>query len=400
MKKIKKRNIILTSIVMVIVCAVAYFVPTYLNSKQTAQTLSETRTIEVKQAEIDYQRVFDEFEDAKLETEGSLTTFEGVKTFNLADLEGIDLVTDTDVEEDLEMQVKYKYSYDNETNMVTLEATLVGDDGEPLIDRMYGVAFVNEDGNLDAVFDCDDGEYMLLSEMQDLGMIENCGWFKNAWKKIKKVCSTKVGVVCAVATVALPVLTGIIGACVAAPLAATIAVGAGVGAMSSALGAGFSTIEQDGKVDWEAVGICAGVGAAVGALSSAVSYKITSAIKSLFPKANPSTNVKSFNTYYDFKKEYGKASDYITDGEWHHIVEQQTVDKGINAGTSVYNSQNTVAISKNLHQKISGYYSRIYQEGKTFREFVNTLSYEEQYTKGLEILKMFAEQLGETIIWL
>ncbi len=26
--------------------------------------------------------------------------------------------------------------------------------------------------------------------------------------------------------------------------------------------------------------------------------------------------------------------------------------------------------------------------------------YEQQYTKGLEVLKMFAEQLGETIIWL
>lgn len=36
----------------------------------------------------------------------------------------------------------------------------------------------------------------------------------------------------------------------------------------------------------------------------------------------------------------------------------------------------------------------------TNRAFINTLSYEQQYAKGLEILKMFAEQLGETIIWL
>ena len=34
------------------------------------------------------------------------------------------------------------------------------------------------------------------------------------------------------------------------------------------------------------------------------------------------------------------------------------------------------------------------------RQYVNTLPYEQQYTKGLEILKMFADQLGETIIWL
>ena len=35
-----------------------------------------------------------------------------------------------------------------------------------------------------------------------------------------------------------------------------------------------------------------------------------------------------------------------------------------------------------------------------FRKYINTLSYEQQYTQGLEILKMFAKQLGEKIIWL
>ena len=121
----------------------------------------------------------------------------------------------------------------------------------------------------------------------------------------------------------------------------------------------------------------------------------------MFPKANPSSNVKSFDTYDAFKKNYGKASDYITDGEWHHIVEQQTVTKGINTGSSVYNSQNTVAISKNLHHEISGYYSRFNaQYGTTFRNYVNTLPYEQQYVKGLEVLKMCADKLGETIIWL
>lgn len=243
---------------MVIVCAVAYFVPTYLNSKQTAQTLSATRTIEVKQAEIDYQSVFDEFEDAKLETEGSLTTFEGVKTFNLADLEGIDLVTDTDVEEDLEMQVKYKYSYDNETNMVTLEATLVGDDGEPLIDRMYGVAFVNEDGNLDAVFDCDDGEYMLLSEMQDLGMIENCGWFKKLWKKV---------VVAAVAVVAVAAVTTVIVATCGAGLGACIAAGAIAGGITGGVAGGVISYEETGEVQvWAVFGGVVG-GAILGGLT-------------------------------------------------------------------------------------------------------------------------------------
>ena len=87
--------------------------------------------------------------------------------------------------------------------------------------------------------------------------------------------------------------------------------------------------------------------------------------------------------------------------ESHKIVEQQTVEKGINGASSVYNSQNTVAISKNLHTEITRYYSTKNPTlGMTYRQYINTLSYEEQYVKGLEVLKMFAEQLGETIIWL
>lgn len=58
-----------------------------------------------------------------------------------------------------------------------------------------------------------------------------------------------------------------------------------------------------------------------------------------------------------------------------------------------------MAISKNLHHEISKYYStKNTSLGMTFREYVNTLSYEQQYAQGLEILKKFAKQLGEKII--
>ena len=378
--------------------------PSFINSRQISQTVSAIRTIEVKQNEIDYQSIFDEFEDTKLESNEKVTTFEGTKTFNLLDLCEIDLVSELDADAIAEVEVKYHYHYDAELNVITLTATLIDGEGNVIIDSMSGVPFVDENGNLDCVFDCD-GEYILLSELQDVGMIENCGWFKNLCKKVstavKKVCNTTIGKIGAVATIAVPAVIGVVCAVAAAPVVATVAVGALVGAGIAAGTAAASTYIQDGQVDWEAVGICAGVGTAVGAISSYFAYKITSAIKSLFPKANPSSNVKSFDTYDAFKKEFGKASDYVPDGEWHHIVEQQTVTKGINAGSTVYNSQNTVPISKNLHHKISRYYSQMNLEhGITNRQLINTLSYEQQYSKGLEILKMFADQLGETIIWL
>ncbi len=400
-KRTKNLSLAFMSLILAVLCAFIYCTDNYRITKASTEAI--TRNIEVSQKEIDYQSIFDEFEDGKLETVDSITTFEGVKTFDLADFEELDLVAVSETGETPKLQVKYNYAYDSETNIITLTANLIGDDGEPLIDTMIGMAFVNEQGKLDAVFDCD-GEYILLSELKDADMIENCGWFKNAWKKVKnavkKVTNTVVGKVGAVLTVAVPLVVGVIAGIAAAPVLPIIATGALVGAGIAAGTAAISTYQQDGKVDWETVGICAGVGTAVGALSSFLGYKAGQLIRSMFPKASPSKNVTSFDSYSGFKKHYGKASDYIKDGEWHHIVEQQTVTKGINAGSTVYNSQNTVAISKNLHHKISGYYSRIYQDGMTFRQYVNTLSYEQQYTKGLEILKMFADQLGETIIWL
>ena len=399
----KKLTFTLTSILLALIIAVSCV----LISKQQVDVSTEalaTRTVEVQQKEIDFQTAFDQFENAILETNENITTFEGTKTFNLLEFCEIDLVSELDSEVSAEVQVKYHYNYDSEANVITLTATLIDEEGNVVIDEMSGVPYVDENGNLDCVFDCD-GDYILLSELQDAGMIENCGWFKKLCKKIssavKKVTNTVIGKVGAVLTVAVPAVIGVVCAVAAAPVAATVAVGALVGAGIAAGTAAISTYQQDGKVDWETVGICAGVGAAVGAVTSYAAHKITTAIKSMFPKANPSAEVKSFDTYNGFKKEYGKASDYIADGEWHHIVEQQTVEKGINAGTSVYNSQNTVAISKNLHHEISGYYSRFNaQYGTTFRNYVNTLPYEQQYAKGLEVLKMCADKLGETIIWL
>lgn len=404
MSKIKKKNFIFVSLLLAVICGLAYCLPSFINSRQISQTTSAIRTIEVKQNEIDFQSSFEQFENAVLDSNEKATTFEGTKTFNLLDFCEIDLVSELDAEATAEIEVKYHYHYDAELNVITLTATLIDEEGNVIIDSMSGVPFVDENGNLDCVFDCD-GEYILLSELQDAGMIENCGWFKKLCKKVstavKKVCNTTIGKIGAVATIAVPAVIGVVCAVAAAPVVATVAVGALVGAGIATGTAAISTYQQDGKVDWETVGICAGVGAAVGAVSSYAAYKITSAIKSMFPKAKPSTEVKSFDTYDAFKKEYGKASDYVPDGEWHHIVEQQTVTKGINAGSTVYNSQNTVPISKNLHHEISKYYSTKNPTlGMTYRQYVNTLPYEQQYAEGLKVLKMFADKLGETIIWL
>lgn len=281
MSKVKKNNQVIISLILAIACLFTYGIQSFFTSKQTINTQAIVRTIEVKQNELDIQSVFEQFDDATLETQGSITTFEGSKTFNLLDFYEYDLVSEFDSEQDTEIKVKYRYDYDSEAKVITLTATIYDENGNPTVDTMNGVPFVDENGNLDCAFDCD-GEYILLSELQDAGMIENCGFFKNLFKKvgsaIKKVTNTVIGKVGAALTVAVPAVIGVVAGVLAAPILPVIATGALIGAGIAAGTAMASTYQQDGKIDWETVGICAGVGGAVGALAAGVGYEIGSAI--------------------------------------------------------------------------------------------------------------------------
>jgi len=367
-KSFKKLHIIMVSIALAIVCGLFYCLTYY---QKPASMQIATRNIEVSRNALDCQSVFDSFEDSKLEIIDNITSFEGVKTFNLTEFAELDLVSDTNSCETIEMKVKYAYTYDCETNLITLTVREVSADGTEIIDTLVGVAFVDENGELDAVFDCD-GDYLLLSELQDLEQIQNCGWFKKALKKIKKVVSNPVGVIGAIGTVAIPAVIGVVCAVVAAPVVATIAVGAVVGAGIAAGTAAASTYIQDEKVDWEAVGICAGVGGAVGALASGVAYGVTSAIKGVGDVADDVANstddiakgttssaddvVGSVTnsvddvantlpkTQYETSKlqhEWKHAKDFGIDGNWNKangVKYQKAIQNHIDTATDVFKS--------------------------------------------------------------
>lgn len=275
---------------------------------------------------------------------------------------------------------------------------------------MSGVPFVDENGNLDCVFDCD-GEYILLSELQDAGMVENCGWFKNLCKKVstavKKVCNTTIGKIGAVATIAVPAVIGVVCAVAAAPVVATVAVGALVGA-GIATGTGtISTYQQDGKVDWETVGICAGVGAAVGAIASGVAYGITSAVtggSSAMTGSQKVANGKSYESFEAFKKANGPAGD---NQAWHHIVEQHSDNIAKFGAENIHNTGNLVNIPSgyqgSLHSKITGLYNSKNFEitgstTQTVRQWLSTQSFDAQYKFGVEKLLEFAKELGVTVL--
>ncbi len=246
----KKLFSLITTISLALILLVT---PCLIKVSGTSQNV-RTTTVEVKRQAIDYQSILDEFENAELETEGSLTTFVGYKSINLADLGGFDLVSETDVEEDTEVSVKYNFSYDNETNIVTLSAELKDEFGEIQVDTLYGAAFINEYGEIDAVMNVD-GEGILLSEMKDAGLIANCGWFSNLIKKVVKVVAVAV-----VAAVVVAATAAVVVATAGAAAPAVVAAGVGVVSTGVTTGAIAGTAIAAGAT---AAAVTAGIGVAV-----------------------------------------------------------------------------------------------------------------------------------------
>lgn len=404
----KKLTFVVTSVILALIIPLS----TLLFNKMQVDNVTTlaTRTIELEKEQTDFQSAFDLFENTILETNANITTFEGTKKFNLLDFAELDLVSETGIEEEVEMEVKYHYYYDSEANIITLTATIIDEEGNAIIDSMSGVPYVDENGNLDCVFDCD-GELILLSELQDAGMIENCGWFKNLCKKVssavKKVCNTTIGKIGAIATIAIPAVIGVVCAVAAAPVVATVAVGALVGAGIAAGTAAASTYQQDGKVDWETVGICAGVGGAVGALASGVAYGVTSAITGGSGTMTGSQKVakgKGYKTFESFKNANGNAGD---NQAWHHIVEQHSDNIAKFGAENIHNTGNLVNIpggyKGSLHSKITGLYNSKNFEitgntTQTVRQWLSTQSFDAQYQFGVEKLLAFAKELGVTVL--
>ena len=251
----KKFLQIISTISLALVLFVLPCMATLLDSNATKEVTQQTRTIETSNDLVDYESILNEFENSKLETEGLLTTFEGVQKYNLQDFVDIDEVNNTDIQNE-EFSVKYQFSYDLETNLVTLTAILMDGTDAILIDNVIGEAFINEMGNIDAILEVE-GEYVLLSELQDAGMIQNCGWFSRLIKKV---------VVAAVVVVAVAAVASAVVATAGFGLSAVIAAGAVAGAVTGAVAGGIISYSEYGKLDWRWIVGGAVVGGAIGAV--------------------------------------------------------------------------------------------------------------------------------------
>lgn len=273
----RTRTKVITSIIALVLSAVMLFVAVAVNNNTGKIVIADTptRTVALAHSSIDAQSILDEFDDATLTTEGTTTYFEGFKPLDLNAVSELDYISDIDYETLSECTVKYNFSYDYESNIVTIAAAATLPDGSIEIDEISGVGFINDENEIDAVMNID-GEGVLLSEMRDAGMIENCGWFSNLIKAVAKAVVVVAVAAVAVAVAAVVVTAGsaapaVVGAgvAVASTVVGTAATIAGYATITAAIAAGVAiTANMVDAIDWQ------GVKYKVEELTDAIRFKI------------------------------------------------------------------------------------------------------------------------------
>ena len=176
-----------------------------------------------------------------------------------------------------------------------------------------------------------------------------------------------------------------------------VILGAVVGAVAGGTVGGLVSFDRYGEVKWQ--WITGGI--VLGGVSGSLIGWGAGAVVAKLGTIGVATNIMNgggaaFASFDQLKRFLGSPG---TGNQWHHIVEQcQTYSN--RAGFSVkwvQNTNNVVPISKEIHEKISSYYSSIqnFTNGLTVRNWLNSKSFIEQYEFGIKVLEMFGISVGK-----
>lgn len=120
----------------------------------------------------------------------------------------------------------------------------------------------------------------------------------------------------------------------------------------------------------------------------------------------PSISSVPDHGYSSFTKLREDLGDPERTQNWHHIVEQEQMEKNLSGFTStqVNNTNNIVSIpsgSKSPHAKISEYYGSVqdFTGGKTVREWLKGKSFEEQWEFGMKQLREYGDLVPTDSGW-
>lgn len=288
------RGLIKRLSILISVCMIALFAICLTNNNGGSNGVdTPIRNVELVENNLDENSYFEKFDSYELYFSNDKVDFTGYDAIKLSELYELDLISDETI--DNKVLTKYSCSYDYENGIVSLSVSLIDGEEVSIIDTIYGVIIIDEDLNYDVIFDCD-GETLLLSEMEEAGMIDNCGF----WSKLKKIWNTTAGKIGTIVTVAACAVVGTVCAVVpGGQLVTAVCIGAAVGAIGGAITAGIATYLEDGYIDWEAIACYATAGAVVGAVTSGISYGVSCMVK----------HIASGNTI-KYGDKFGKLGEY------------------------------------------------------------------------------------------
>ena len=422
----RKRITVLTSLVLTFVLAiVGIFSINYSNSGNNQLV----RNVELNNNSLVDDNYFNAFDSYDLIVEDNKSTFDGFITINLAELAEIDNVASSDILNDASL--KFSSTFDYDTGTSTLNVYVIDENEEvTIIDTIYGVALLAETGEVDVLFDFD-GELIFLSELRDIGVLDNVGWFTNLVKKavnkvatevkntataVVKVLSTQNGAIGTVCTLAACAVVGaacsfIPGGQIVTSICAGIA-GSVIGKVGFDLTAKAAQ-QQNSSITNEDISRYGTVGAIAGSVVSVASCNAMTAWR-------VKHSVKKFDSYDAFKAEYGNASEcsvkYGNAGdngtyEWHHIVEQNQIGKNGVVAQDIYNTKNTISLGYDTHRQVSGIYrtkignlpnknisglTDLFKNADptlSVQNYMTSLSFDKQYEIGIQVLRLLGVKI-------
>lgn len=93
-----------------------------------------------------------------------------------------------------------------------------------------------------------------------------------------------------------------------------------------------------------------------------------------------------FSNFNNYKKVMGTAPEGF---HIHHLVEQSQVNRAGFKAELVYSTANSIIIDAETHYKITRFYNSSFQGYASFRDYITTLPFEQQYQLGLQVLQTF-----------
>ena len=198
----------------------------------------------------DYDKYLSTLDECSISKDQESIIIEATKTFDDSILEGVNNVSYEDNNE-FELRAEYSIKYEVKNNLIFLDCSLMGDNGQADVETLVGTTFYTKENEVDAIFITENGNFY-LSELMNINEVELCGWFS---KLIKAVAITTCVAAVTIATVAaLPVVltaattTGAVVAIGCTTVGAVIGVSAGSAALlalgSLAVAVGADVIDK------------------------------------------------------------------------------------------------------------------------------------------------------------